>query len=164
MQALDQLPADLKARANRCTHKVDVHGKQQLDFCKDNKLLILAILSTRPEGPQRMLDTLQDFSKKRRLTVNLKKTEVLVFEPRRTLCQDFMHGGRVLTRKDSFKYLGLWFHATQWDFRLALGSLAASARKAMHAMRRRCFQLGNVHPQSHVQLQCIGAAHPQLWL
>ena len=32
----------------------------------------LAILSTRPEGLQRMLDALQDFSKKRRLTVNGK--------------------------------------------------------------------------------------------
>ena len=106
----------------------------------------LAILSTRPEGLQPMPDALQDFSKKRRLTVNLEKTEVLVFEPRRTLCRDFMYGGRVLTRKDSFKYLGLWFHATQRDFRLALGSLAASARKAMHAMRLRCFQLGYVHP------------------
>ena len=41
VQALDLLPADLKARANLCTHKVDVRGKQQLDFCKDNELLIL---------------------------------------------------------------------------------------------------------------------------
>ena len=41
VQALDQLPADLKMRANLCTHKVDVRGKQQLDFCKDNELLIL---------------------------------------------------------------------------------------------------------------------------
>ena len=39
VQALDQLPADLKTRANLCTHKVDVRGKQQLDFCKDNELL-----------------------------------------------------------------------------------------------------------------------------
>ena len=107
----------------------------------------LAILSTRAEGLQNMLDALQVFSKKRRLTVNLEKTEVLVFELRHTPCQDFTYGGRVLTRKDSFKYLGLWFHATQRDFRLALGSLAASACKAMHAMRRRCFQLGYVHPQ-----------------
>ena len=72
---------------------------------------------------------------------------MLVFEPRRTLCRDFTYGGRVLTRKDSFKYLGLWFHATQRNFGLALGSLADSARKAMHAMRRRCFQLGYVHPR-----------------
>ena len=61
----------------------------------------LAILSTRAEGLQSMLDALQDFSQKRRLTVNLKKTEVLVFEPRRTLCQDFTYGERVLARKDS---------------------------------------------------------------
>ena len=94
-----------------------------------------------------MLDALQDFCQKRRLTVNLKNTEVLVFEPRRTLCQDFSYGERVLARKDSFKHLGLWFHATQRNFGLALGSLADSACKAMHAMRRRCFQLGYVHPR-----------------
>ena len=50
-----------------------------------------------------MLDALQDFSKKRRLTVNLDKTEVLVFELQHTPCRDFTYGGRVLTRKDSFK-------------------------------------------------------------
>ena len=71
---------------------------------------------------------------------------MLVFEPRRTLSQDFTYGGREFTRKDSLRYLGLWFHATQRDFSLALGSLAASARKAMHAMRRRCFQFGYVLP------------------
>ena len=41
VKALDQLPADLQARANLCTHKGDVRGKQQLNFCKDNELLIL---------------------------------------------------------------------------------------------------------------------------
>ena len=41
VQALDQLPADLKARANLCTRKVDVRGKQQPKFCKDNELLVL---------------------------------------------------------------------------------------------------------------------------
>eukprot|EP00891_Asterochloris_glomerata_P007641 jgi/Astpho2/7641/Aster-x1452 len=45
----------------------------------------------------------EDFSKKRRLTVNLDKTEVLVFELQHTPCRDFTYGGRVLTRKDSFK-------------------------------------------------------------
>ena len=109
--------------------------------------MTLPILSTRAEGLQSMLDAVLDFSKKRRLTVNLEKTEVLIFEPRRTFCRDFTYGERVLTRKDSFKYLGLWFHATQRNFRLALGSLADSARKAMHAMRGRCFQLGYVHPR-----------------
>ena len=107
----------------------------------------LAILSTRAEGLQSMLNALQDFSKNRRLTVNLEKTEVLVFEPRHTLCRYFTYGERVLTRMDSFKYLGLWFHATQRNFGLALGSLADSACKAMHAMGRRCFQLGYVHPR-----------------
>ena len=41
VQAPDQTPADLKARTTLCTHKVDDQGKQQLDVCKDNELLIL---------------------------------------------------------------------------------------------------------------------------
>ena len=42
----------------------------------------------------------------RRLTVNLEKTEVLVFEPRCAPCRYLTYGGTVLTRK-GFKYLGL---------------------------------------------------------
>ena len=63
---------------------------------------------------------LQEFSTKRSLMVDLWKTEVLVFEPRRILCQSFTYGRRVLTRKDSFEHLGLWFPAAQWDLCLAL--------------------------------------------
>ena len=37
----------------------------------------------------------------------LRKTKVLVFEPRRTHCQDIKYGRRVLTRKNSLRYLGL---------------------------------------------------------
>ena len=51
----------------------------------------------------------------------------------------------VTLQRCSFQYLGLWFHATLRS--LALGSFADSVRKAKHAMRRRCFQLGYVHPR-----------------
>ena len=54
-----------------------------------------------------MHDVLQEVGKKRRFTVNLGKTEVLVFEPRQNHCHHFTYGGRVLTHNDSFKYLGL---------------------------------------------------------
>ena len=152
---LDCLHKVLKAVSGNCAPSLAAYcftaAGSKWPMSKPVPLLLyaddLAILSTRAEGLQSMLDALQDFSKKRRLTVNLTKTEVLVFEPRCTLCRDFTYGGRVLARKDSFKYLGLWFHATQRNFGLALGSLADSARKAMHAMRRRCFQLGYVHPR-----------------
>ena len=126
------------------SENMQVKESQHLLF-KARQIVDTAILSTRAEGLQSILDALQAFSKKRRLTVNLENTKVLVFEPQRTLCRDFTYGGRVLTRKDSFKCLGLWIHATQRNFGLALGSLADSACKAMHAMRRRWFQLGYVH-------------------
>ena len=125
----------------------------------------LAILGTRAEGLQNMLDALQDFSKKRRLTVNLEKTEVLVFELRHTPCRDFTYGGRVLTRKDSFKYLGLWFHATQRDFRLALGVLQLLHAKPCMPCAADASSLVMCTPSACATCSMrIGAAHPQLWL
>ena len=107
----------------------------------------LAILSTRAERLQSMLDALQDFSKKRRLTVNLEKTELLVFEPRRTLCQDFTNGERVLIRKDSFKYLGLWFHATATELQPCSGESCRFCTQSHACHAPPIFQLGHVHPR-----------------
>ena len=112
---LDWLHKVLKALRGNCAPSFAAYcftaADREWNMQKPVPLLLyaddLAILSTRAEGLQSMLDALQDFSKKRRLTVNLDKTEVLVNEPRRTLCQDFTYGERVLTRKDSYKYLGL---------------------------------------------------------
>ena len=41
VQALDDLPEHVPARRNECPHAVDRRGRQQLQFCKDNSLLIL---------------------------------------------------------------------------------------------------------------------------
>ena len=41
MQALEDLPQHIPDRKNECPHAVDKRGRQQLQFCKDNSLLIL---------------------------------------------------------------------------------------------------------------------------
>ena len=41
VQALDELPEHVPERRNECPHAVDRRGRQQLQFCKDNSLLIL---------------------------------------------------------------------------------------------------------------------------
>ena len=41
VQALEDLPHHIPDRKNECPHAVDKRGRQQLQFCKDNSLLIL---------------------------------------------------------------------------------------------------------------------------
>jgi len=59
------------------------------------------------------------------------------------------HGGAVVERVESYKYLGFVVHATK---KLTFGTdaLVATARKALFAMRRRCALLGIRDPA----LQC----------
>jgi hypothetical protein len=49
----------------------------------------LALMSHTPAGLQKQLDVLQAFCCKRQLTVNVKKTKVVVFEARKYVCQVF---------------------------------------------------------------------------
>ena len=82
--------------------------------------------------------------------VNIKKTKVVVFSPPRKHTKafaeaQFVYKGEALKTVDSFRYLGVEFHATH-PFGHAAGPLAASGLKAMHAMRRRCSELGLTSP------------------
>jgi hypothetical protein len=51
----------------------------------------LALMSHTPAGLQRQLDVLQAFYCERQLTVNVKKTKVVVFEARKFVCQAFQY-------------------------------------------------------------------------
>ena len=66
--------------------------------------------------------------------------KVVVFEARRTACVDFVFNGKVVERQDTYRYLGFEFHATQ-SMTFGAGVLVSAARKAVHAMRRRCAHL-----------------------
>ncbi len=46
----------------------------------------LALMSYTPVGLQKQLDVLQTFCYERQLTVNVKKTKVVVFEARKSMC------------------------------------------------------------------------------
>ena len=93
-------------------------------------------MSTTAAGLQKQLDALTSFCDQRQLTVNLNKTEVGVFEPRRSDVADFALNGAVVEREESYKYLGFVFHATK-NMSVGTSFLLAAARKAMFAMRRR---------------------------
>jgi hypothetical protein len=49
----------------------------------------LPLMSHTPAGLQKQLDVLQAFCYERQLTVNVKKTKVVVFEARKSMCQVF---------------------------------------------------------------------------
>jgi hypothetical protein len=56
----------------------------------------LALMSHTLAGMQKQLDVLQAFYCERQLTVNVKKTKVVVFEARKSVCQAFQYEGEAL--------------------------------------------------------------------
>lgn len=115
----------------------------------------LALMSTSAEGLQRQLHCLGDYADKWGLTVNVEKTKVVVFLPPRkrrgTPAEVFLYKGMALKNVDSFRYLGIELHSTQ-PFGSAASALAISGGKALHAMRRRCAELGLSSPDLQLEL------------
>jgi hypothetical protein len=109
----------------------------------------LALMSHTPAGLQKQLDVLQTFCCERQLTVNVKKTKVVVFEARKSMCQVFQYEGEALEQLNSFKYLGVELHGTK-GMQAATQRLAMSRKKAVFALRRRCAKLRIFH----LALQC----------
>jgi hypothetical protein len=73
----------------------------------------LALMSHTPVGLQKQLDVLQAFCCEHQLTVNVKKTKVLVFKARKSVCQAFQYEGKAIEQLNSFKYLGVELHGTK---------------------------------------------------
>jgi hypothetical protein len=73
----------------------------------------LVLMSHTPAGLQKQLDVLQAFCYERQLTMNVKKTKVVVFEARKSVCQAFQYEGKAIEQLNSFKYLGVELHGTK---------------------------------------------------
>ena len=118
----------------------------------------LALMATTADGLQRQINCLGEYAAQWQLTVNIKKTKVVVFLPprKRNMAMEvnFAYKGERLAVVDSFRYLGIELHAAQ-PFGAAAGTLAASGRRALQAMRRRCAELGI--SDTHVQMQLFDA-------
>ena len=99
----------------------------------------LAIESHPLAGLQRLMDALQAFCHRRRLTVNVEKTKAMVFSRRATpilLTYQDQH----IEQVTEFRYLGLDFHQTKGST-FCTTHLHATARKALYALKRRCIEL-----------------------
>jgi hypothetical protein len=100
----------------------------------------LTFMSHTPVGLQKQLDVLQAFCYECQLTVNVKKTKVVVFEARKSVCQAFQYEGEAIEQLNSFKYLGVELHGTK-GMQTAIQQLAMSGKKAVFALQRRCAEL-----------------------
>jgi DNA phosphorothioation-dependent restriction protein DptG len=63
----------------------------------------LALMSHTPTGLQKQLDVLQAFYYECQLTMNVKKTKVVVFEAHKSVCQTFQYEGETIEQLNSFK-------------------------------------------------------------
>lgn len=115
----------------------------------------LVLLATTPAGLQRQLNALHAYSNAWGLTVNAAKTKVVVFARRSTSSSTagaaFTCGGAPITVESEFKYLGIQVHASH-AFSRAAAARAAAGTRALHAMRRRCTELGLISPTLHMRM------------
>jgi hypothetical protein len=72
--------------------------------------------------------------------MNVKKTKVVVFEARKSVCQAFQYEGEAIKQLNYFKYLGVKLHDTK-GMQTAIQRLAMSGKKAIFALRRRAAHL-----------------------
>lgn len=107
----------------------------------------IVLISETAAGLRKQLGILGEFCIAKRLTVNLAKTQVLVFNARKPPAGEFLYQGQPLVKVMQYRYLGIEFHATQ-GCAAAAEKLAASAQRASCALHQRC---GELHISSPVQ-------------
>lgn len=102
----------------------------------------LALVSTTTAGLQAQLDLLQAYSKRWRLTVNVKKTKVVVYTTahRAVAAPQLTYMSAPIEVLDTFRYLGVDLHSTQ-PFAASGVERAASAHRAALALHNRCRDL-----------------------
>jgi hypothetical protein len=114
----------------------------------------LVLLSSTRAGLQNMLGTLERFTQRTGLTVNLDKTKVVVFGAKAEAVRaggEFRFEGRQIEFADSYRYLGVKVSCSgSWT--TAVESLAAAGTCACRAMRSRCAELGLYDPGLRTEL------------
>ncbi len=108
----------------------------------------LALMLESKVGLQQQSDAFQQFYVERGLTVNMKKTKVMVFnsvDP----CQKFVCEGDAIERVQIFKYLGILLETTP-NLDNAVEHLAAASKHSLFTLNRRCAELRIMN----VKLRC----------
>ena len=107
------------------------------------KLLLLfyaydtVIFADTYQGLQKRLENLEVYCKIWRLTVNVEKTKVMIFENRKSNKHyEFKYDGNTVKVVDSFKYLGVYFN-TKGTFSETKVHLSEQATKAMFSLLKK---------------------------
>ena len=95
----------------------------------------IVILSQSGKGLQHALDALGLYCKNWKLTVNIKKTKVVVFNSRVSSTADFRIMGKIIERTTSYTYLGIIFTCSG-KFTRAMETLKIKAKKVWFALSR----------------------------
>ena len=91
---------------------------------------------------QHLLHVLQLFCAEKLLSVNMAKTQVVIFNDfRHSHTDSFMYAQQPLQIVDQYTYLGIVFHK-KGQFKEAVSQLATAGKKALFAMHHRCSDLG----------------------
>ena len=89
------------------------------------------------QGLQKGLENLEVYCKIWRLTVNVEKTKVMIFENRKSNKHyEFKYDGNAVKVVDSFKYLGVYFN-TKGTFSQTKVHLSEQATKAMFSLLKK---------------------------
>ena len=98
----------------------------------------LILLSETREGLQNLINKINDFCNKRKLTINAKKTKVMVFNRGNKLIKaDLFCNPALLENVKNFKYLGITVSAKNCSFSPTIDDLSTKASRAIFALNNK---------------------------
>ena len=121
----------------------------------------MLLISTSPAGLNAQLASLQTYCDAKKLTVNARKTQVMIMRPgggggcsRLAAGEVFTYAGKQLDVVPATKYLGLTFAqlSKRYGFTCCAEELAAAGKRALLAVRRRAWELGACAVEHQLQL------------
>ena len=105
----------------------------------------IVLIAPTAKNLQRMLDALNSWCRKWKLTVNQEKTKVIHFRTasvnRSTF--DFKCGDKDIEYTSSYKYIGLWLHE-HLNLNKTVSELSKSASRALSALYTKCLRAGGM--------------------
>ena len=104
----------------------------------------IVFLSQSPSGLQKRLNILQLFCTEKLLSVNMSKTQVVIFNDFRHMhahSDSFLYSHQQLQIVEQYTYLGVVLHKGG-SYKHAISKLASAGKRALFAMQYRCSDLG----------------------
>jgi len=132
-----------------CVTENGKHGFQFLPNLKEIFLLLFAddicLISSTPLGLQNQIKNLEAASSSLGLTVNLKKTKVMIFRKggKRARTEHWFYKGDEIEVVNSYKYLGFTL-TTQLSYNIALSEFAGRAKGKVVELLKTMWNLGTM--------------------